>query len=93
MISGYFDSNGRPTIHGMVVIPELDIWDGVDFLVDTGADMTCLHSADIEQLGIDLGLLRDVVGLQQSEVLAESRSIWSQRRGSPFSMSRTSTGS
>ena len=81
MISGYFDSNGQPTIHGIVVIPELDIWDGVDFLVDTDADMTCLHSADIEQLGIDLSLLRDVgrpttvrgVGGVQENLVSEAR--------------------
>ena len=62
MISGFFDSDGRPTMRGMLIIPELEVWDGVDFLVDTGADMTCLHSPDIEQLRIDRGLLRSTGG-------------------------------
>ena len=62
MINGYFNIDGRPTIRGMVVIPELDVWDGVDFLVDTGADMTCLHWPDVGQLGLDLQQLRQDPG-------------------------------
>ena len=45
MIIGSFDSEGRPYIQGRLVIPRLGVDGHIDFLVDTGADVTTLHPA------------------------------------------------
>lgn len=46
MIAGSFDSSGQPVVKSRLVVPRLGVDDEVDFLVDTGADSTCLHPAD-----------------------------------------------
>ena len=46
MIAGSFDSSGQPVVKSRLVVPRLGVDDEVDFLVDTGADSTCLHRAD-----------------------------------------------
>ena len=45
MIVGRFE-RGRPFLRGDVLIPRLGVQAGVNFLVDTGADVTCLHPKD-----------------------------------------------
>ncbi len=42
MIIGEFDDRGRPYVEGRVIIPRLNINEIVTFLLDTGADGTCL---------------------------------------------------
>ena len=46
MIIGEFDDRGRPYVEGRVIIPRLNINEIVTFLLDTGADGTCLHPRD-----------------------------------------------
>ena len=42
MIVGRFEC-GRPFLRGDVLVPRFEVQAGVNFLVDTGADVTCLH--------------------------------------------------
>ena len=60
MIRRRFDINGRPRIRAMVSIPRFDVRQLVSFLLDTGANYTCLNSADRSNLGMSVGELRDV---------------------------------
>ena len=46
MIIGEFDDWGRPYVEGLVIIPRLNVREVVTFLLDTGADGTCLHPRD-----------------------------------------------
>ena len=61
MIIGEFDGQGRPYVECRLIIPRLEIDQRTVFLVDTGADRTCLHPRDaararipIDQLGAGL---------------------------------------
>ena len=66
MIVGEFGVRGRPYIPGVVVIPRLNISGSVVFLLDTGADATCLHTNDALNLQIPserLGNLAQVGGI------------------------------
>ena len=66
MIVGRFDVRGRPYVAGVVVIPRLNILGVVVFLLDTGADSTCLHTNDALNLQIPierLGNLAEVGGI------------------------------
>ena len=45
MIVGRFE-RGRPFLRGDIWIPRFRLWVAVNFLVDTGADVTCLHPYD-----------------------------------------------
>ena len=60
MIPGRFDSTGRPFIEGRVIIPRLQVNQSVPFLLDTGADFTCLHQDDAEDLDIPFEQLTDM---------------------------------
>ena len=42
-----------PFLHAVVELPRLELSNEVDFLVDTGADNTVLHSRAVERLRID----------------------------------------
>ena len=57
MIIGSFDSNGRPYIEGLLIIPAFSISREVSFLVDTGSDATCLMPTDAVRIGLDYGHL------------------------------------
>ena len=71
MIRGEFDPHNynRPTVTGVVRIDGLGTECVVDFLLDTGADATCLHYPDVAVAGIDqdrlaeLGILREFGGV------------------------------
>ncbi len=71
MIRGEFDPHNynRPTVTGLVRIDEMGIECVVDFLLDTGADATCLHYPDVAVAGIDqdrldeVGVLREFGGV------------------------------
>ena len=56
MIKGSFD-NGSPFIEGLLVFPGLNVQGPISFLLDTGADETCIMPTDGRRLGIDYGTL------------------------------------
>ncbi len=47
-------------VQAFVVFPRLQLSATVDFLIDTGADNTCLHPSDIVKLSIDYRKLKRV---------------------------------
>ena len=61
MIVGGFDRHGRPYVEVRVTIPRLQVDEKVLFLLDTGADSTCIHPQDTESLGIPISELRNPV--------------------------------
>ena len=61
MIRGRFDDRGRPFVRGRLVAPRLEIDESVLFLLDTGADVTCLHPADAKNVGLAFEHLRNRV--------------------------------
>jgi len=52
MIRGYFNS-GRPYVKGLVYFADFDQERPIQFLIDTGADITTVHPADFLPLNID----------------------------------------
>lgn len=67
MIKGEFDpyNHNRPTVTGVVQINELGIECVVDFLVDTGADATCMHYPDVAVAEVDQDRLKEVGVLRE----------------------------
>ena len=59
MILGEFDERGRPFVRGRLVAPRLEIDESVLFLLDTGADVTCLHPADAKNVDLPFDQLRN----------------------------------
>ena len=59
MIFGAFDEGGRPFKRGQLAIPHLGGKGHVTFLVDTGADSTCIHPEDAQRVGIPFERLFD----------------------------------
>ena len=57
MIVGRFDERGRPFVECRVTIPRLRVDERVLFLLDTGADSTCLHPRDADPVGIPFSRL------------------------------------
>ena len=60
MIVGRFDNRGRPYVKGLVNFPRLKVSVETLFLLDTGADSTCLHPLDAEKAHIPFSELRDI---------------------------------
>ena len=52
MIIGFFSAIGRPYILGTVTLPRFDVSTDVYFLLDTGADSSCLHLEDTRNLSV-----------------------------------------
>ena len=52
MITGFFSDIGRPYIYGTVTLPRFDISTDVPFLLDTGADSSCLHFRHTRRLAV-----------------------------------------
>ena len=61
MILGEFDNRGRPLVEGRLIAPRLGVDQSVVFLLDTGADVTCLHPADAKNVGLAFEHLRNRV--------------------------------
>ena len=58
MIVGSFDERGRPFVSGSMRLPRFGIVAAITFLVDTGADGTCIHPRDGSPAGIPFDSLR-----------------------------------
>ncbi len=54
MILGEFDERGRPYIEGRLIIPRLRVDHWMFFLLDTGAERTCLHPRDVGRARIPI---------------------------------------
>ena len=52
MITGFFSSRGRPYIGGTVTLPRFGDSADVPFLLDTGADSSCLHFRHTRRLAV-----------------------------------------
>ena len=50
MIGGSFNPAGQPIVSSRLIVPRLGVDDDIDFLVDTGAESTCLHPTDGEYI-------------------------------------------
>lgn len=59
MIRGFFRARNAPYISCQVILPRLGIEHQISFLLDTGADSTCLHPSDAQDLGIPFDMLQD----------------------------------
>ena len=55
---------GRPFVEGYLRLPRFGITANITFLVDTGADVTCIHPRDGRPAGIPFDLLRSGVASQ-----------------------------
>ena len=52
MIIGRFALTGHPFVKARVTIPRFGVQREVDFLVDTGADSTCVNHRDVAYMGL-----------------------------------------
>ena len=59
MVVGWFSFRGRPFVRARVIISRLGVRRAVDFLVDTGADNTCLNHRDAAHLRLFPDVLRE----------------------------------
>ncbi len=59
MILGEFDDQGRPFVEGRLALPSLRVDRSILFLLDTGADITCLHARDSSRAQIPFNALRN----------------------------------
>ncbi len=59
MITGFFSEIGRPYISGTVTLPRFGVSTDVRFLLDTGADSSCLHFRHTSELAVPESSLRD----------------------------------
>ena len=58
MIIGRFALTGHPFVKARVTIPRFGVQREVDFLVDTGADRTCVNHRDVAYMGLFPEILR-----------------------------------
>ena len=85
MIISYIAPKSAPYVSGRIVIPRFRISRVVDFLLDTGADSTCLHPYDAQEIGVPFDLLRDEAysgGVGGSALYYRERARLSFRDGS-----------
>ena len=59
MVTGWFSFTGHPFVRVRVTIPRLGIRRTVDFLVDTGADSTCVNHRDVANMELFPEVLRE----------------------------------
>ena len=59
MVIGWFSFTGRPFVRVLITIPRLGIQNEVEFLVDTGADYTCVNHRDAVNMGLFPEVLRE----------------------------------
>ena len=62
-MTGYFDEEGRPRVAGYIYIPRLAAGGQVQFLLDTGADITSVNASDSDDLHIPRGRLSVPIGI------------------------------
>ena len=61
-IEGYYQSKSGglpgPYVRAVVMFPRLYVGDSIEFLIDSGAESTALHSPDVELIQVDYRQLR-----------------------------------
>ena len=57
-VIGWFTIFGQPFVKARVTIPRLGVQREIDFLVDTGADRTCINHRDAVYMGLFPEVLR-----------------------------------
>ena len=85
MIRSFFGPRNAPYVSCRVRLPRFGLDRRISFLMDTGADSTCLHPADAERLGVPFDLLRDEAyssGVGGSAAYYRERALLSFRDGS-----------
>ena len=63
MIYGFFKADGHAYLRGYVYLPRFDAGEYVDFLVDTGADLTTLGPDDSETLNFPFDELENPISV------------------------------
>ena len=61
MIRGEFGPTGRPVVEGNLTLPRFGVERNITFLVDTGADATCIHPRDGTLAAIPFDQLENAV--------------------------------
>lgn len=79
MIQGYFTPRNRPYIDCRLHIARFDIFQPIQLMFDTGADITCLHPADADLIGIPFQALRNpqsITGIGKAEYYSEPATLF-----------------
>lgn len=63
MIYGFFEADGHAYLEGHVYLPRFGVGEYVDFLVDTGADVTMLGPDDSETLNFPFDELENPISV------------------------------
>ena len=82
MIVGEFDELGRPYVESRLIIPRLQVDERILFLLDTGADRTCLHPQDANRVRIPF---RRLGNMMSSRGVGGSSSYFSEPATLSFS--------
>ena len=82
MIIGEFDELGRPYVECRLIIPRLQVDERILFLLDTGADRTCLHPQDANRVHIPF---RRLGNMMNSRGVGGSSSYFSEPATLAFS--------
>ena len=84
MVIGWFSFTGHPFVRVLITIPRLGIQNEVEFLVDTGADYTCVNHRDVVNMGLFPDVLRESEMTHATGIGGSSGISW-KTRGSNFS--------
>ncbi|MXY21184.1 MAG: hypothetical protein F4Y49_07595 [Dehalococcoidia bacterium] len=79
MIQGYFTLRNRPYISCRLHIARFDILQPIQLMFDTGADITCLHPSDADEIGVPFQALRNpqnITGIGKAEYFREPATLF-----------------
>lgn len=79
MIQGYFTLRNRPYIACRLHIARFDIFQPIQLMFDTGADITCLHPSDANEIGVPFQALRNprsITGIGKAEYFSEPATLF-----------------
>ena len=79
MIQGYFTLRNRPYISCRLHIARFDIFQPIQLMFDTGADITCLHPSDASEVSVPFQALRNpqnITGIGKAEYFREPATLF-----------------
>lgn len=79
MIQGYFTLRNRPYISCRLHIARFDIFQPIQLMFDTGADITCLHPSDASEISVPFQALRNpqnITGIGKAEYFREPATLF-----------------